>query len=187
MGVVKHACLRVYPRPCGGAWLTQQAALRRGGLSPHVRGSRPTADLLRGAWGSIPARAGEPHQQSRRSFRKRVYPRTCGGATRFGGLRPLFAGLSPHVRESHGVEIRLGRSERSIPARAGEPARGGPRREAVRVYPRTCGGAECNAGMILCGWGLSPHVRGSLIEGKRCDAVLGSIPARAGEPFGVIL
>ena len=50
------------------------------------------------------------------------------------------------------------------------------------VYPRACGGTPDIAGQIYEAEGLSPRVRGNQISSSSSSPVLGSIPARAGEP-----
>ena len=72
----------VYPRVCGGAWLTFKVATNRTGLSPRVRGSLGTVDNPDAALGSIPACAGEPSPGIRPGRDAKVYPRVCGGARR---------------------------------------------------------------------------------------------------------
>ena len=91
---------------------------------------------------------------------------------------------------------------RSIPACAGEPAVertrqrqttvyprvcGEPQREMREttlkpVYPRVCGGAGVDRGQSRPEWGLSPRVRGSRDKTLAEIALVGSIPACAGEP-----
>ena len=72
---------------------------------------------------------------------------------------------------------------RSIPARAGEPARYSVGCNVRRVYPRACGGTR---GVPLFGrlkHGLSPRVRGNLLLVFNGQTKARSIPARAGEPL----
>ena len=49
------------------------------GLSPRVRGNHRHDPTGVGADGSIPARAGEPHNRVVMLLRSPVYPRACGG------------------------------------------------------------------------------------------------------------
>ena len=51
------------------------------------------------------------------------------------------------------------------------------------VYPRTCGGTARGGKVLMSATGLSPHVRGNLDFGHPKAPVIGSIPARAGEPI----
>ena len=149
---------------CGGTAINAVFANRPEGLSPRVRGnlciSRPYISGQR----SIPACAGEPPGDRRQIHENQVYPRVCGG-TRERDCpppHPITGGLSPRVRgnPSHNPGIRP--SWRSIPACAGEPARG------IRLVIRENG--------------LSPRVRGNLTISLTAACHTGSIPACAGEP-----
>ena len=151
---------------------------------------------------SIPARAGEPGWTVAVIVPGKVYPRPCGGAFLIGAVNASGRGLSPPVRGSLGVRMNRVHRQRSIPARAGEPALHRLRAERTGVYPRPCGGAlttlardgdggvyprPCGGARLMAvhnttASGLSPPVRGSpfLHHGSRGHR--GSIPARAGEP-----
>ncbi len=154
----------VYPRACGGTGTPSSRGRARTGLSPRVRGNRYSFQSRSSSNGSIPARAGEPISHST-SFRPdTVYPRACRG-NRMG---------NPHDQRHAG----------SIPARAGEPMTPRSGSAGARVYPRACGGTHENAPARLCRCGLYPRVRGNLLYGRQAVVPPGSIPARAGEPFG---
>ena len=60
MAAVSEAALRVYPRACGGTVPSADAVNEAIGLSPRVRGNLGIDVSQQGAYGSIPARAGEP-------------------------------------------------------------------------------------------------------------------------------
>ena len=91
-----------------------------------------------------------------------VYPRACGGTPNF----------------KHSSSEAMG----SIPARAGEPRYSDIVLGHERVYPRACGGTITSDPEFGINSGLSPRVRGNLINKLACDLAIGSIPARAGEP-----
>ena len=55
-------------------------------------------------------------------FKKRVYPRVCGGTILTMIGMTLTHGLSPRVRGNRGGATATGVMARSIPACAGEPA-----------------------------------------------------------------
>ena len=93
-------------------------------------------------------------------------------------------GLSPRVRGNPLVPSVHPVHPGSIPARAGEPM---PRRAILShspVYPRACGGTNGAARHSRPCWGLSPRVRGNPAPVVGWNAVVRSIPARAGEPPG---
>ena len=172
------------------------------GLSPRVRGNLHNRPLRHAIQGSIPARAGEPRRRGSEIATPSVYPRACGGTGGLGADLPFSIGLSPRVRGNRRRRSSACNRARSIPARAGEPAKGinsliaarsiparageppGPidHRKRDRVYPRACGGT-CTwlFGMIIL-LGLSPRVRGNLELVGASGNADGSIPARAGEP-----
>ena len=54
--------------------------------------------------------------------------------------------------------------------------------ELAEVYPRVCGGTYRCIPCRVCHGGLSPRVRGNLVDVRRCGRSTGSIPACAGEP-----
>ena len=173
----------VYPRTCGGTSFTLCAALRRAGLSPHVRGNLGHVHDAHVGTGSIPARAGEPASYPPFISLIWVYPRTCGGTKDRGSSRQPARGLSPHVRGNLWGYLDWIARQRSIPARAGEPQETSTTPTATRVYPRTCGGTILVAVCAVALKGLSPHVRGNR-PARGCPFhLVGSIPARAGEPF----
>ncbi len=192
----------VYPRACGGTsnsagWFPTERGLSprvRGnphiarlpfpakGLSPRVRGNRTQGRQLADAWGSIPARAGEPSCPTDPRRLRRVYPRACGGTTGLNTGQSIIKGLSPRVRGNPAVDVQDDRLEGSIPARAGEPKVSHQGREHAGVYPRACGGTDARGVIVLGPQGLSPRVRGNLHPGCSDCHEHGSIPARAGEP-----
>ena len=53
---------------------------------------------------------------------------------------------------------------------------------AQEVYPRVCGGTHFSISVVRVVGGLSPRVRGNLIEVEAVRYARGSIPACAGEP-----
>ena len=70
----------------------------------------------------------------------------------------------------------------TIPACAGEPPSTPPPSPSVRDYPRVCGGTALAGHHSTRRWGLSPRVRGNLVECPHDRSRSGTIPACAGEP-----
>ena len=152
---------RVYPRVCGEASVHLLSDSPFPGLSPRVRGSRPTiATRLVDAW-SIPACAGKPTRGHPSRWKGRVYPRVCGEASVAGMLRSVEPGLSPRVRGSLIVDGPEAGTVRSIPACAGKPSARTCWATCDGVYPRVCGEASPWAPRGSATTGLSPRVRGS--------------------------
>ncbi len=179
--------ITVYPRMYGGASPSRYAGGASQGLSPHVRGSRADFHCKRAKPGSIPACTGEPPRLPRPWLDSRVYPRMYGGTSYpFGGVS-CSVGLSPHVRGSRLRSFRRRQARRSIPACTGEPSFYFPGAFDCGVYPRMYGGASVSKVICARWYGLSPHVRGSLIRGMQSQHRRGSIPACTGEPSGIFL
>ena len=130
----------VYPRVCGGTFLSPFSGISIMGLSPRVRG--------------------EPSSATPSSHTSTVYPRVCGGTEAIvplsrmaEGLSPrvrgnrrvvrgstVYLGLSPRVRGNQKKDARKMSGKRSIPACAGEPFAGVVPLVLPAVYPRVCGG-----------------------------------------------
>ena len=181
-GSMAPARCPVYPRVCGGTHpgVSQYAAYH--GLSPRVRGNpqgRPGELFISR---SIPACAGEPAALSPAGWRRRVYPRVCGGTARSARTVGMHDGLSPRVRGNHSSVSASAFKIRSIPACAGEPPHRCNRPRSSRVYPRVCGGTPPSLSSPSPRGGLSPRVRGNLDPGLGVVGVKRSIPACAGEP-----
>ena len=172
----------VYPRVCGGTIGAVRRLRNLMGLSPRVRGNQRVGDYLRQLGGSIPACAGEP--AAARSWRSqpRVYPRVCGGTRRRRVSTIRKRGLSPRVRGNQTALIAESTGYGSIPACAGEPHCALATETTGRVYPRVCGGTTPGIPLYRCQRGLSPRVRGNLLQRLTFGFRNRSIPACAGEP-----
>ena len=172
----------VYPRVCGGTLTSAGEGRQSLGLSPRVRGNpRPIRPPLT-LWGSIPACAGEPSVRSLGPSRASVYPRVCGGTRNGEQPRLLPLGLSPRVRGNLFRRDPARLLRRSIPACAGEPTSPALFPILRTVYPRVCGGTRDDVRCLANECGLSPRVRGNLLQVMSTIAEGGSIPACAGEP-----
>ena len=132
------------------------------GLSPRLRGNRRFLGWLIAAIGSIPAPAGNLYMVAARLPFSRSIPRLRGNRSRGPASTPW---------------------RRSIPAPAGEPSTGGCTGTKSRVYPRACGGTTMGTGSMRYLTGLSPRLRGNLLNNVEDMTLRGSIPAPAGEPF----
>ena len=136
-----EATSEVYPRPRGGARQRIYGGVFTHGLSPPTRGSpRPALYPLRSCW-SIPAHAGEPHEDPDVQSRRGVYPRPRGGANGSQYASGTYNGLSPPTRGSPYRSGCRGGCPRSIPAHAGEPHEDPDVQSRRGVYPRPRGGA----------------------------------------------
>ena len=135
---------------------------REEGLSPHVRGNRPSAQMRNQFRRSIPACTGKPVPTRRGATCPGVYPRMYGETRRAAVAMAMPRGLSPHVRGNPGRRRLILRTGGSIPACTGKPGGccAGGRNGAV--YPRMYGETLPNPEVCLIYQGLSPHVRGNL-------------------------
>ena len=134
--------------------------------------------------GSIPARAGEPRSARSPRASSGVYPRASGGTLGQRHHDHAAHGLSPRERGNQVVRVGLVAVQRSIPARAGEPASPQSARRSCWVYPRASGGTLIGLAGLWSAHGLSPRERGNRGVEVVADGLDGSIPARAGEPTG---
>ena len=147
-----------------------------------MRGN-PTERLTRlGRPRSIPARAGQPILRRRAVLLHTVYPRACGATTSAAQSLRWPKGLSPRVRGNHVCGPVPALAEGSIPARAGQPDTKVHAAVIEVVYPRACGATAKAHQQRVWGIGLSPRVRGNRARARARRELLGSIPARAGQP-----
>ena len=136
------------------------------GLSPRLRGNVIELNINAAANGSIPALAGERGGDRSCTVLERVYPRACGGTHQAAWERQTREGLSPRLRGNAKDLLRARETDGSIPALAGE------RRMCYGailfswVYPRACGGTQCRTGDTDKSRGLSPRLRGNVIESR---------------------
>ena len=178
-----HSRTTVYPRVCGGTFVSSGAVTYVHGLSPRVRGNRGDAIPIRYPLGSIPACAGEPKSKFSPENVGTVYPRVCGGTCRRWQSLSSWAGLSPRVRGNPRSALLTGWPIGSIPACAGEPYAIGVAALIFKVYPRVCGGTTASGVRDFGLKGLSPRVRGNRLAVNWHQRQSGSIPACAGEPL----
>ena len=152
------------------------------GLSPRLRGNRHRQRQPIAAARSIPALAGEPAIPVNTLLAVTVYPRACGGTADSHIVTIPSSGLSPRLRGNHLRQKLNPRNKRSIPALAGEPASLLSKWDRYPVYPRACGGTPRKLRKKHIAVGLSPRLRGNLLQRGQLAICGGSIPALAGEP-----
>ena len=138
----------------------------------------------RGPEGLSPRVRGNHDRQSGEGRRGGVYPRVCGGTLAVVRADLLSEGLSPRVRGNLTSPRCYSKTERSIPACAGEPRPPAPSPRRGEVYPRVCGGTMRRVREQVQVQGLSPRVRGNRRWGAGRAVAVRSIPACAGEPVG---
>ena len=94
----------------------------------------------------------------------RVYPRVCGGTRSCFQPRTVSMGLSPRVRGNPIDGELVALHDGSIPACAGEPPYRILPLRRIPVYPRVCGGTCADDSDVGIAYGLSPRVRGNLLQ-----------------------
>ena len=113
----------VYPRAYGGTGGGLLRTASGSGLSPCVRGNRPSTGSRGLRPGSIPVRTGEPMPVVLHHSLPKVYPRAYGGTIRCRPDQRDGRGLSPCVRGNLHPAPECPPRLRSIPVRTGEPVR----------------------------------------------------------------
>ena len=171
-----------YPRSCGGTVDDKVEGGSIEGLSPLVRGNHHHSAAAGRQVRTIPARAGEPTCAWGSPAGHGDYPRSCGGTRGCRSSHGRPQGLSPLVRGNHLAARGPCAHAGTIPARAGEPARGSSAGDLEEDYPRSCGGTAAACRSRFHRRGLSPLVRGNRTDMTEAELARGTIPARAGEP-----
>ena len=172
---------------CGAALTDWAKVVRSLGLSPRVRGSQHGRNLLDLILGPIPACAGQPLIDFNADDLNGAYPRVCGAASAWSKDWCFVYGLSPRVRGSRFADVQGALLLGPIPACAGQPFEADDLDDFFGAYPRVCGAASTSLSVFQCLQGLSPRVRGSPTSEDLAYALIGPIPACAGQPpFGLI-
>ena len=194
----------VDPRVCGETAIREEGEYIASGRSPRVRGNRPLRLDIAACGRSIPACAGKPPgcpctstkgetqltPEEKPTFaicESMIYtvdPRVCGETNHEEIAQDLREGRSPRVRGNLPWVKCISPWRRSIPACAGKPGSGPPRRTAAGVDPRVCGETRKRPRRPTREAGRSPRVRGNLRRMSFLQLVPRSIPACAGKPWG---
>ncbi len=165
----------------GGDACSRRSSVRASGRSPRGRGRPPTAALVVGALGSIPAWAGETEARADSTTARSVDPRVGGGDTGRALKQPERKGRSPRGRGRLLQRWYRGERTRSIPAWAGETATGPRPAYVPPVDPRVGGGDKPLDRKGRPQDGRSPRGRGRPPPGAPQAWIARSIPAWAGE------
>ena len=165
---------------CGEHFCNPLIADVRMGSSPRVRGTREMLSELLTVYGIIPACAGNTEVQNCEGQDARDHPRVCGEHVYLWVDGECEEGSSPRVRGTRDNAGRYFLGGGIIPACAGNTtARRLPRRESWD-HPRVCGEHELDDWKGNAEGGSSPRVRGTLPAALFMMALLGIIPACAG-------
>ena len=169
-----------HPRMCGEHAFRLPAKRPCRGSSPHVRGTPGSTSLDSSFSGIIPACAGNTKRRQSWFSSRRDHPRMCG-EHRFpaSGLR-IFGGSSQHVRGTLPVAAAPVSRPGIIPACAGNTQPNPSISCSCWDHPRMCGEHPRNGLPKSRHTGSSPHVRGTPRAFEQACAVVGIIPACAG-------
>ena len=183
-GAISPTTWRDHPRAGGetGRYGLDTHAYR--GPSPRGRGNRIRGDQHRAGIRTIPARAGKPIIVRHRKSTIKDHPRAGGETCSRAACTSAEYGPSPRGRGNPGRDLRIGRLEGTIPARAGKPAGHASATGSYRDHPRAGGETMISDAMELLCMGPSPRGRGNLSHTAAAAQRSGTIPARAGKPRG---
>ncbi|ALP96680.1 CRISPR associated protein of unknown function [Salmonella enterica subsp. enterica serovar Typhimurium] len=151
----------VYPRWRGEHKSQYATAIANLGLSPLARGTPPEHCQFTTTLRFIPAGAGNTQHASLRSAWRPVYPRWRGEHPASSGKMSLSVGLSPLARGTPEHKSKYNRSERFIPAGAGNTSHLQVTSPIPAVYPRWRGEHSHSAFITQTASGLSPLARGT--------------------------
>ncbi len=175
----------VYPRSRGEQISVSMASDSCNGLSPLARGTEKQPPPSQFASRFIPARAGNRPSPATTRRRTPVYPRSRGEQRGTNTPSTIFDGLSPLARGTVRNSAKSKKSQRFIPARAGNSIRSQTIKKAGAVYPRSRGEQEFTHATWREINGLSPLARGTEIKWRTADRAERFIPARAGNRLSV--
>ena len=150
------------------------------GPSPQVRGTVPLGWLSIGAFGTIPAGAGNSSSATLQSCPARDHPRRCGEQVRGSADDNAAVGPSPQVRGTGIRSMASHQRSRTIPAGAGNRNGINVSVERFEDHPRRCGEQSTVEGFSISYRGPSPQVRGTDKLRLERYRLSGTIPAGAG-------
>ena len=170
----------VHPRACGeqSAWPTYSSYGT--GSSPRMRGTVTITEAEAAIYRFIPAHAGNRRRWPATARRSPVHPRACGEQELHEMHERPVAGSSPRMR---GTDDRLEhpiRSQRFIPAHAGNRQSNSQTLISRTVHPRACGEQIDRPPLLDDEAGSSPRMRGTGARPCRIRAWSRFIPAHAG-------
>ncbi len=173
-----------HPRVGGGTRETLDRPCRTSGPSPRGRGNPSASPASARQRGAIPAWAGEPMRWAISWPVQRGHPRVGGGTHVTRTARLPTRGPSPRGRGNPVGQHLAQPSDGAIPAWAGEPRGQAAARRQQQGHPRVGGGTCWARSAAAPSTGPSPRGRGNPADQLVGRALLGAIPAWAGEPPG---
>ena len=150
------------------------------GSSPRGRGTAWRTEHEHGIGRVIPARAGNGSRPPWPCPSRSGHPRAGGERRPRSGNQAHAGGSSPRGRGTDGAEAAEKKSQRVIPARAGNGHPGRSRRRRRTGHPRAGGEREPHPLAAVASDGSSPRGRGTEQDGNLAARGSRVIPARAG-------
>ena len=138
-GLGRCAPTAVHPRIRGERAANHYGDKKRGGSSPHTRGTRPSGVQNRPYKRFIPAYAGNARGPARQQTPPSVHPRIRGERSSSPASSGSYVGSSPHTRGTPECLLTHITKFRFIPAYAGNAARSSCRPAPGSVHPRIRG------------------------------------------------
>ena len=170
----------VHPRACGEHGSSTLVGPANRGSSPRLRGTHfRSPDGGRSAR-FIPAPAGNTSSLRRRSVIDAVHPRACGEHPNWSTRRLMSLGSSPRLRGTPLAGIGPDRTQRFIPAPAGNTLSAWAAASSSAVHPRACGEHAARLAKRFIAHGSSPRLRGTRIWWRKRGISGRFIPAPAG-------
>ena len=148
-----------------------------------MRGSHGFCDADVRVMGIIPAHAGLTRKKKALKYGDRDHPRACGAHVDCRVGQPGFAGSSPRMRGSRGIDTTAGCAIGIIPAHAGLTNSSSRTAMPRGDHPRACGAHRLSSRKQIAARGSSPRMRGSRKATRRPYRWTGIIPAHAGLTF----
>ena len=138
-GLGRCAPTAVHPRIRGERAANHYGDKKRGGSSPHTRGTRPSGVQNRPYKRFIPAYAGNARGPARQQTPPSVHPRIRGERSSSPASSGSYVGSSPHTRGTLPSWSCAPCGPRFIPAYAGNAGTSSPASRALPVHPRIRG------------------------------------------------
>ena len=160
----------------GGVWV---------GSSPLARGTHSSDQKRRQRPGLIPARAGNTATPKNTVSGSRAHPRSRGEHRAEWHLVICLVGSSPLARGTLGLEVCHSLEVGLIPARAGNTWGLDGDGKKAGAHPRSRGEHARRARSVAACAGSSPLARGTPGGREGLGGVVGLIPARAGNTWGL--
>ena len=151
-----------------------------GGSSPRLRGTHAGAQHQDVARRFIPASAGNTVGAWWKVWPRPVHPRVCGEHIYIVGVAQPIDGSSPRLRGTPSMPRRQSRSNRFIPASAGNTMFQPLEYHGRPVHPRVCGEHDDTELLDVFGNGSSPRLRGTRHRHSQPGGPARFIPASAG-------